>query len=52
MKHIDIYYVIGAALVLLLIVRLAAKMFISSVKWTLYGIIALAAIIYTVVRTR
>ena len=52
MKHIDIYYVIGAAVVLLLLVRLAAKMFVSSIKWTLYGVIAVAVIIYVVVRTR
>ncbi len=52
MKHVDIYYVIAAAVVLLILVRLAAKMFVSSIKWTLYGIIAVAAIIYVVVRTR
>jgi hypothetical protein len=51
-QHIDIYYVIGAALVLLILVRLAAKMFLSSIKWTLYGLIAVATVIYVVVRTR
>ncbi len=52
MKHVDIYYVIAAAVVLLIIVRLAAKMFVSSVKWTLYSVIAIGAAVYAFVRTR
>jgi hypothetical protein len=52
MKHVDIYYVIAAALVLLLILRFAAKMMVKSLKWTLYVVIALGAAIYVVVRTR
>ena len=52
MKHQDIYIVIGVALVLLFLLRFAAKMMLKSMKWSLYGLITAGAVIYAIVRSR
>lgn len=52
MKHVDIYYVIAAGVVLLILLRFAAKMMLKSLKWSLYGLIIAGVAVYSVVRSR
>ncbi len=50
MNHPDIWIAIAIAIVLLFVLRFFAKMVARTVKWGLYGLIIVAAVIYVAVR--
>ncbi len=49
-SHIDVFIVLGVALVLLLVLRFFVKMAVRTVKWGLYIAVIAAAAIYVAVR--